>query len=280
MTQDLQLKKLLIQTKKQVFSEIIGNNTSKLKGEGYDFLELKEYEYGEDAKNIDWVISAKLQKPYVKVFNAQKELNIHIVPILTGSMHFGTAQLKQHVLTQICATLGFSSMKQGDPFCSYFANETLELCTPPSKRMHSVYQMAESLFHYDCIGKSVQYHSLMQQVYDRIKKRSIIFLIGDFMDVSTLDLRLLCQKHEVFVIVLRDKFEENPQELGNVNFIDPSDFFNFQGNINAHSIKNYQELLHKNDHAFYGHLQKCGVRFTKILTHESVISKLIGLLKS
>ena len=69
------LKKILIKTKKQVFSEIIGNNSTKIKGEGYDFCELKEYEYGEDVKNIDWVISAKMQKPYVKVFYAQKELN-------------------------------------------------------------------------------------------------------------------------------------------------------------------------------------------------------------
>ena len=73
---NLAAKKLLIKSKKRVFSEIHGNNSSLLKADGYDFLELKEYEYGNDVKNIDWVISAKLQKLYVKVFHAQKELNI------------------------------------------------------------------------------------------------------------------------------------------------------------------------------------------------------------
>lgn len=87
------LKKILIKTKKQTFSEIIGNNTSKQKGEGYDFCELKEYEYGEDVKNIDWVISAKMQKPYVKVYHAQKQLNIKIVNFLNGSTYFGTKKI-------------------------------------------------------------------------------------------------------------------------------------------------------------------------------------------
>ena len=73
------LKKILIKTRRKIFSEVIGNNSSLLKGEGYDFMELKEYEYGEDVKKIDWVISAKFKKPYVKVFHAQKELNINIV---------------------------------------------------------------------------------------------------------------------------------------------------------------------------------------------------------
>ena len=84
------LKKIVIKTKKQVFSEIIGNSVTKLKGEGYDFCELREYENGEDIKNIDWVISAKMQKPYVKIYHSQKELNIKIISFLNGSVYFGT----------------------------------------------------------------------------------------------------------------------------------------------------------------------------------------------
>ena len=92
-TSNTTLKKILIKTKRAVFSEIVGNNTSRLRGEGYDFSELKEYEYGEDVKNIDWIISAKMQKPYSKVFHAQKELNVSIIPILNGSAFFGSKKL-------------------------------------------------------------------------------------------------------------------------------------------------------------------------------------------
>lgn len=279
MSKALTLKKLLIKTRKQVFSEIIGNNTSPLKGEGYDFLELKEYEYGEDAKNIDWIISAKLQKPYVKVFHAQKELNIHIVPMLTGSVYFGTSKMKQEIITEVCSILGYSSVKQGDPFSLHIANSSLETITKRTKRLHSVHQMAESIYNYDVLGKSINYATIADQLYKQIKKRSIIFLVGDFFDCSSLDLKLLSRKHEVYVIMTRDHFEEEPQQLNNVNLIDPNNYSNFEGNIDKASIKSYKTILKKNDHKLFEHLQKCGIKVTKIYTNEEPISKMIGLLQ-
>ena len=273
------LKKILIKTKKQVFSEIIGNNRSPLKGEGYDFLELKEYEYGEDVKNIDWIISAKLQKPYVKVFHAQKELNINIVPILGGSVYFGTAKIKQELMTEICSILAFSSVKQGDPFTSYIANSNVQLNTKKSKKIHNVQTMNTNNLTYKVLGKTVNYKNILNELYKTMRKRSIIFLVGDFFNTEDLDLRLLCQKHEVYIIIIRDKFEEDPKVLGKVNLVDPSNYFNYKGNIDKTSIENYKKILKEHDHNLYLHLQKCGAKITKIFTHEEPISKLIGLLK-
>lgn len=273
------LKKILIKTKKQVFSEIIGNNTSFLKGEGYDFCELKEYEYGEDVKNIDWVISAKMQKPYVKVFHTQKELNIKIVSLLNGSTYFGSKKFKQVIITEIASILGFICVKQGDPFASYIANETCELCTKKSKKIFNVNFMAEQLYNYDVLGKSIDYDLITNDLFKKIHHKSIIFLIGDFFDIDKLDLKLLCKKHEVFVIIVRDKFEEEPMELGNVNFNDPSTNQNFEGVLNTNTIKNYIQKIKDNDHKLFTHLQDNAIRFTKVYTHEDVTKKLIGLLK-
>lgn len=273
------LKKILIKTKKQIFSEIIGNNTSSLKGEGYDFLELKEYEYGEDVKNIDWIISAKMQKPYVKVFHAQKELNINIVSLLNGSVHFGSSKIKQELITEICSTLAFSCIKQGDPFSSYIANTQLHLNTKKSKKIHTVQTMNNNILTYNVLGKEMNYQKVSDEIYKSIKKRSIIFLIGDFFDAQDLDLKLLSQKHEVYAIIVRDIFEEQPQKLGKVNLIDPSNFFNYVGTIDSSTIKNYVTNLKRKDHELYVHLQKCGIKTTKIYTHEEPLSKLIGLLK-
>ena len=88
-----QLKKILIKTKRQVFSEISGNNASIFKGEGYDFIELREYQVGDDVKKIDWIISAKLQKPFVKIFREERELNVVVASMLNGSVHFGTKKI-------------------------------------------------------------------------------------------------------------------------------------------------------------------------------------------
>lgn len=276
---NLNVKKILIKTKRQVFSEILGNNTSLLKGEGYDFLELKEYEYGEDVKNIDWIISAKMQKPYVKVFHAQKELNVNIVTFLTGSVYFGTKKFKQEIITEVASILGFSAVKQGDPFSSYIANESLYSNTKKTKKIFAVNTMTEAISEYNCIGKSIKYKNITDKIYSTIKKKSLLFLIGDFFDTQNLDLKLLSKKHEVIVIVIRDKFEEEPIELGNVNLIDPSSGESYTGVISKSVIKKYKAKLKENDHVFFTHLQKNAIKNVKIYTHEEPISKMLKLFR-
>ncbi len=274
-----QLKKILIKTKKQVFSEVIGNNSSLLKGEGYDFLDLKEYEYGEDVKNIDWVISAKFKKPYVKVFHAQRELNVNIIPILGGSVYFGTKKFKQEHIAEICSLLAYSCIKQQDPFSSFIANTNVNICTKKSKRGFSVNQMTKSILEYQVVGKTVNYPQITTELFKFIKKKSIIFLIGDFFDIEKLDLRLLGKKHEVISIIIRDRFEEKPFELGNVNLIDPSTNQVFDGNIDELILKKYIAKVKQNDHKLYEHLQSCNIRFCKIYTDEEPLSKLLRLMR-
>jgi len=272
------LKKILIKTKRAVFSEIVGNNISSLKGEGYDFSELKEYEYGEDVKNIDWMISAKMQKPYSKVFHAQKELNISIVSIYGGSVHFGTQKLKQEVMTEVATILAYSCVKQGDPFESYIVNEEVTLSSKKTKTIFGVYSMAQKLLSYNSLNKKTIYNKITNDLYKKITKRSLIFLIGDFFDTSSLDLKLLNKKHEVAVIIIRDHFEEEPKQLGNVNLIDPSSSTKFEGSLNNSVIKNYMAKIKHNDHLLFSKLQQNGIKFTKIYTNEDPISKIAGLI--
>ena len=273
------LKKILIKTKKQVFTEIIGNNITSQKGEGYDFAELKEYEYGEDVKNIDWVISAKMQKPYVKVFHAQKELNIKLVSILNGSTYFGTKKFKQELITEIASALAFICVKQGDPFSSYIANEELIQCTKKSKKSFNVNFMSEQLFNYNVLGKDVNYKYIINELYKTIHHKSIIFLIGDFFNIQNIDLKLLSKKHEVMVIIVRDKFEENPVALGNVNLNDPSSNISFEGLLNKDTISNYTKTIKESDHHLYTQLQASAIKFIKIYTHEDPVKKIMGLLR-
>lgn len=277
---DKNLKKILIKTKRAVFSEIIGNNTSIFKGEGYDFVELREYESGEDVKKIDWMISAKMRKPYVKVFHSQRELNIAIVPILNGSVHFGTSKLKQELITEICSILGYSSVKQGDPYISFIANDSVALNTKKTKNLFSVYNMSENIYNYNAIGKIADHKLIADELYKKIKKRSIIFLIGDFLSTqpNKLNLKTLSKKHEVIAVIARDIFEENPSELGNVNLIDPSSSQNYEGNIDKRLIANYSKKIKAHDHALFTYLQKSGIKFIKVYTHEKPMTKLLKLM--
>ena len=273
------LKKLLIRTKKAIFSQQIGNNTSRIKGEGYDFVELREYEDGEDIRKIDWVISAKMQKPYVKVFNTQRELDINIIPILTGSTHFGTIKLKKDVITEVCSMLGYIAASQGDSYTSFIANEKSILNTKKTKKLLGVQRMIEKIDNYDPIGKNVNYGNITHTLNKQIQKKSILFLIGDFFHSESLNLKLLSKKHEVIVIIIRDKFEETPETLGNVNLIDPSTTQAFEGDLNTSLIKNYTQKIKAHDHLLYEHLKKSGTEFIKIYTDDNITNKLTKLFK-
>jgi len=273
------IKKLLIKTKKAVFSQQIGNNTSKFKGEGYDFVELREYEDGEDVRKIDWVISAKMQKPYVKVFHTQRELNINIVPILGGSVHFGSTSLKKDIITEICAILGYSCVSQGDSYSSYICNESVSLNTKKTKKLLGVDRMCDTIDNYKVIGKKVNYSQITDELYKQLKKKSIIFLIGDFFSTDNLNLKLLAKKHEVIAIIVRDKFEEKPSRMGSVNFTDPSSSQVFDGDLNGSLVKEYEKKIKINDYKLYDNFKKSGVQFSKVYTDDNVMVKMMSLFR-
>lgn len=138
--------------------------------------------------------------------------------------------------------------------------------------------MSETIFNYKALGKDVEYKMLCNEIYKTIKKRSILFLIGDFIDIEKLDLTLLSKKHELLLIIIRDKFEEEPFELGNIHFIDSNTSKPFEGNMNQSLINAYKTKIKENDHTLLLHLQKCGIKFTKIYTHEEPFGKLMGLM--
>ena len=272
------LNKILIKARRTVFGDLIGENTTLFKGDGYDFVELREYENGEDIKKIDWTISAKMQKPYVKVFHTQRELNISIVPILSGSVFFGTTKFKLDIIAEVCAILGYSCIKQGDNFDSFIANEKVILNTKKTKKIFGIPLMIDKIISYDILNKYVHYPRITKELFKNIRKKTLIFLIGDFFDISNLDLRILAKKHEVVAIIIRDKFEENPKALGEANLLDPQNNNTFIGNLTNKLTKEYKNKVQENDHILYEHFQKCGIRFTKIYTHEKPIAKLLPLM--
>jgi len=276
---DKKLKKILIKTKKSVFSNKIGNNTSKLKGEGYDFSELREYENGEDVRKIDWMISAKMGKPYVKVFHAQRELDINIVSLMGGSVYFGTTTFKQEVICEIAALLGYSAIAQGDTFSSFITNTTTALLTKKTKNIFAVEQMTKLLYNYDVKGKKLLYSKLSDELYKKIRKKSIIFLLGDFINIDGLNLNLLAKKHEVIAIVVRDKFEESPVTLGSVNLVDPSSSLRFEGVVSKEMIHRYKSVIKVNDDILFNNFKKWGIDYIKIYTDDNVVAKMMRLFR-
>jgi len=263
---------ILIKAKKQVFSEHLGTNLSPIKGEGYDFIELREYEYGEDIKKIDWTTSAKLQKPYVKVYHDTKELNIVISCMLGGSVLFGTSNTKQETIAQISALLGFSSIKQNDPFSYHFYTSKNIQYTKPNKQIFSVNKMVENIISFNPKNHISDYKYMAHDLFYKIKNKSLIFIIGDFL--NEFDLKLLSTKHEVIAIVVRDKFEENPLSIDEINMIDPSTNKNYNTSLNTNTIKKYKTKIIENDNKMTEHFRQNNIKWCKVYTNQDPIISL------
>ena len=262
------LKKILVRAKRQVFSEMVGNNPSIFQGEGYDFVELREYMAGDDIRHIDWNITAKMQTPYIKVFREERELNVVIASVLNGSVHFGAKKFKQDTIAEIVAHLSFSVVKNGDLLSSYIFTDKMVSHLRPSKKINQVEKNIAEILQFDAINQKVDFKNLADTLFKRLKRKSLILVIGDFFDIP--NFRLLAKKHEVVAIIVRDRFEENPPKMGFTSLIDPQNGATLEGDFNKYTIQNYIKQVKLHDHKLYERFRKDKVKFTKIYTDSSI----------
>lgn len=251
----------------------MGNNASLFHGEGFEFAELREYIYGDDVRKIDWKTTAKLGKPFVKVYREERELNVLISTMLNGSTYFGTVRQKSDYMAELVAILGFSAVRNSDLFSYLNFADTLYHHSRPSKKLFAVSKETEYAFGFDPLGKQGDFFAWTDTIYRRVKKKSLLFLISDF--VGDIDLRLLAKKHDLFVIIVRDRFEENPSELGYLRLVDTENSKSYEGDINSTTIHSYQKALRENDQKLYRQFKEQGIRYVKLFTDEDPMIKIM-----
>ena len=258
------LQKILVRARRQVFSEMVGNNPSIFQGEGYDFIELREYMPGDDIRHIDWNITAKMQKPFIKIFREERELNVVVASVLNGSVHFGSKKFKQETIAEVAALLGFSTLKNGDLLSSYIFTDEMISFLKPSKKINQVQTLSKEILEFDALNKKVDFKFIADTLYRRLKRKSLVLIIGDFFEIP--DFKLLAKKHEVIAIIVRDKLEENPPKMGFSSLVDPESGAVLEGDFNSSSVKSYSAKVHAHDHELYNAFRKHQIRFTKIYT--------------
>lgn len=266
------LQKILVRARRQVFSEMVGNNPSIFQGEGYDFIELREYMSGDDIRHIDWNITAKMQKPYIKIFREERELNVVVVSILNGSVHFGSKKFKQESIAEIAALLGFSTLKNGDLLSSYIFTDDMVSHLKPSKKLNQVQKSVQEILEFDALNKKVDFKFIADSLYKRLRRKSLILVVGDFFEIP--DFKLLAKKHEVVAVIVRDLLEEKPPKMGFASLVDPESGTVLEGDFNSHSVESYAKKVQVHDRKLYETFRKHQIRFTKIYTTSSVGVKL------
>ncbi|MFP4333450.1 MAG: DUF58 domain-containing protein [Campylobacterales bacterium] len=258
-------KALNIKTKKRVFSENAGLNLSSYFGEGFDFAEVREYQSGDDIRSINWSTTAKLQKIFVNIYKQERELNIVCIFMQEGSMEFGTTISKKEFIAEIATIIGYSALKNRDCFeYGLFCNSDLKLHKINS--LMGVENMLLKVTTTPLFGFKNDPNRL-DKLLHKIRKRSLIFLLGDFFTPPKL--KATSQKHEIVPLIVRDRFEEEPKSLGNEVFRDLNTTITTEGELNQKAIKEYKRLSLELDSRLFSELNRYGFRYRKIYTDQN-----------
>jgi uncharacterized protein (DUF58 family) len=216
----------------QVFS---GEYHSVFKGRGMEFSEVREYQYGDDIRLIDWNVSARFNHPFVKVFEEERELTVMLLVDFSRSGSFGSGtQLKHEVAAEICAVLSFSAIKNNDKVGLILFTDRIEKFVPPKKGRAHILRIIRELISFEPSGTGTNIRQALEYFHHVNKKRTIAFLISDFIDDGyDKILRIVSRKHDVIAIEITDPREEElppsgliklrDAETGRERWVDTSD---------------------------------------------------------
>lgn len=198
---------------RQIFS---GEYHSAFKGRGMAFAEVREYQPGDEIRTIDWNVTARLNHPYVKVFEEERELTVLLLIDISGSSAFGSlASSKRDLMTEIAAVLAFSAMQNNDKVGAVLFTDRIELFIPPGKGKSHVLRIIRDLVTFKPQGKKTDLDLPMRFVSNMVKKRSTAFLLTDFMDSTfTNAFRIAARKHDMVAIEVSDVRESVIPDVG------------------------------------------------------------------
>ncbi len=217
-----QVRQIEIRTKGLVNQVFSGEYHSVFKGRGMEFSEVREYTFGDDIRNIDWNVTARFGHPYIKIFEEERELTVILLVDLSGSLAFGTIdKTKQQIAAELSAILSFSALKNNDKVGLFLFSDKIEKFIPPRKGRKHVLRIIRELLSFKPEGRGTNIKAALEYMNHAIKKKSIIFLISDFMDEGyDKILRIVGKKHDLIGIVINDEREKSIPKMGLVKFTD------------------------------------------------------------
>lgn len=217
------VRKIEIKTRglsRQIFS---GHYNSAFKGRGMAFTEVREYQFGDDIRSIDWNVTARLNHPYIKVFDEEREMTVMLLIDVSGSNSFGaTGRIKDSVITEIAAVLAFSAISNNDKVGVVFFSDRIEKFIPPKKGTTHILRIVRELIDFKPESRGTDIAEALKYLRNVIKKRSVVFLISDFVDRNFSDaLTIVSKKHDIVCIRVEDRREREIPRLGIFRFDDP-----------------------------------------------------------
>ena len=263
----------------QIFS---GEYHSAFKGRGMAFSEVREYLPGDEIRTIDWNVTARFNQPYVKIFEEERELTVVLLVDVSASDSFGTnEQLKKDLITEICAVLSFSAIQNNDKIGVIFFSDKVEKFIPPKKGKPHILRIIRELLEFKPESRLTDISVALSYLNSVIKKRSITFVLSDFIDNNFSDaLKIANRKHDVVALRIFDKMEEELPNVGLVQFEDSESGQVKWVNTSSKKIRaNYKSEALKRKEELRTLFKRAGVDFAQLATGEPYIQPLIKLFK-
>jgi len=277
------VRKIEIKTRGLSNNIFAGEYHSAFKGRGMTFSEVREYQYGDDIRNIDWNVTARQSRPFIKIYEEERELTMMLLIDVSASGDFGTiSKFKREQITEIAAVLAFSAMQNNDKIGVIFFSDKIEKFIPPKKGKRHILRIIRELIDFKPESNNTDISQALRYLTNSIKKRCTSFLISDFIDSNDFShaLSIANKKHDLVALRIYDKREE---ELPSVGLMFVTDAETGQKMWIDTSDKKTREVFKKNTIERLSRLKKMfkhsGVDVANINSDEDYVRALIGLFK-
>jgi uncharacterized protein (DUF58 family) len=284
-TKDLLKKVRKIEIKTRRLSDHIfsGEYHTSFKGRGMTFSEVRQYQYGDDIRSIDWNVTARYNEAHVKVFEEERELTMMLMVDISGSESFGTKnQFKKEIVTEIAATMAFSATQNNDKIGLILFSNEIELYIPPKKGRSHVLRIIRELIEFEPKSNKTDLAQALKFLSATQKKKAIVFVISDFMTKEyDQTLKIAAKKHDITGIRVYDIREEKMPNLGMVPMLDAETGLVQLVNTGSKSVRtNYEKHHQDRVNYFKEAFSKSGSGVVNTRVDESYVTKLLGYFKS
>ena len=277
------VRKIEIKTRRLSNHIFGGEYHSTFKGRGMTFSEVRQYQFGDDVRSIDWNVTARYNSPYVKVFEEERELTLMLMVDISGSEFFGTGSItKKEIITEIAATLAFSALQNNDKVGMIMFSGIMELYIPPKKGRSHILRIIRELLEFKPKNKSTNISEAFAFLSGVIKKSAIVFILSDFIDKNyDKTLRIVSKKHDLTGIKIYDKMETFIPKMGLVPMIDSEKKgISWIDTDSKHIRESYSIEYAINTEIFSTLFKKNGAGSISFELRESYVKKLLGYFKN
>ena len=284
MDQDILKKVRKIEIKARGLSQQMfsGEYHSAFKGHGMAFSEVREYQYGDDVRDIDWNVTARLNHPYVKVFEEEREMTVMLLVDVSGSNRFGTHhQFKEELVAEVAATLAFSAIQNNDKVGVIMFSDRIEKFIPPKKGSTHILRIIRELITFRPESNGTDITTALKYFTNVIKKRCTAFLLSDFFDRGYDDaLKIAAEKHDLVAIRIADEKEKRLPDLGLVKFYDPESATTLWVDTSSRETREqFAKTYSAYENGVRTVMKRYGIDNTEVLTGEDFVKPLLKLFK-